>query len=62
MPGETHNMNEKDLIIKEFSNSTAEVNMKITHIPTGTVVSGTGERRYALRRQLLKEVEEKINE
>ena len=36
--------------------------MRVTHVPTGTVVSGEGLSVYGVREQLLKELREKVAE
>lgn len=51
----------KELRIDTFSNSSSEVVIRITHMPTGTTVSGEGVGRYRLREKLMRELEEKLN-
>jgi protein subunit release factor A len=53
-------MNEKDLRIDTFTNSSPLVRMRITHVPTGISVLGEGDSKSGLRRKLMKELTEKV--
>lgn len=46
-------MNEKDLRIETFSNSSPEVSMRITHIPTGEIIDGIGNSSHKLKLELM---------
>lgn len=56
-------MDERDLVFDSYTNSSSEVRMRITHIPTGLSVNGqTTKSRYKLREQLLKELEIQVKQ
>ena len=54
-------MEEKDIRIDTYSNSFAEVKMRLTHLPTGLSVNGLGIGRYKLKAALMKELKKKVD-
>ena len=53
-------MNDKDLIIDEISNIKGFW-IRITHKPTGEKVTGSGKSSWNLKRDLKKELKEKLS-
>jgi len=55
-------VNDKDLKVDIFTNSSPYITMQITHIPSGVSVNGHRDgSRYRLRKALLIELESKVN-
>lgn len=50
-------MDNKDLRIDVFTNSTTNVSMRITHMSTGAVVEGEGVGKYRLKKALIEKLE-----
>ena len=55
-------MKDEDLKIELLEDSSPEITLTITHIPTGKVVSGKGEKRFRLKNDLLNELRDLIGE
>jgi len=53
-------MKNEDLKIECYENSSPEVTIRITHIPTGRTVSGKGIRRFVLKNELLNELRDLV--
>ena len=53
----------KEVRIDSYSNAARNQNtdMRITHMPTGIMVKGTGRSKFILENQLMAEIEEKVN-
>jgi nucleoside phosphorylase len=51
-----------EFLIDVFRNGTPKVVVRVTHVPTGLVVSGEGLTVYGVREQLLEELREKLAE
>jgi len=54
-------MNKKDLSIDTYSNI-AGYQIRIKHDPTGLVVKGSGKSSWNLKRDLMRELETKVND
>lgn len=55
-------MDYNDIRVEIYENSSPEIILTITHIPTGIVVSGKGERRFRLKNELLNKLRDLIGE
>lgn len=55
-------MKNEDLRIDIIENSSPEITLRITHIPTGQTVSGKGTRRFVLKNELLIKLRDLIEE
>lgn len=51
-------MKNEDLKIEIYENSSPEVTLTITHIPTGVTVSGKSHKRFRLKNRLLSELQD----
>ena len=55
-------MKNEDLRIEILEGGGREITLTITHIPTGTTVSGKGNRRFVLKNKLLEKLQNLIGE
>ena len=55
-------MKDEELRIELLENGGREVTLTITHVPTGTTVSGKGTRRFVLKNKLLEQLRNLIGE
>ena len=55
-------MKNEDIKLELFENSSPEITLTITHIPTGITVSGKGEKRFQLKNDLLNELMDLVRE
>ena len=53
-------IDQRDIQWTEYTNATQTVGMRLTHVPTGLQVKGSGEYRLRLREMLLTELEQLI--
>jgi hypothetical protein len=57
-----YRMKDEDLRIELLEDGGREITLTITHIPTGTTVSGKGKRRFVLKNKLLEKLQNLIQE
>lgn len=50
----------EEIRIDTYSNSSPEVSMTLTHLPTGISVKGTGKGQIKLRQKLMQELEDLV--
>ena len=54
------NIDEKDLRIDIYTNSSKKIVMKIMHIHSGICVEDSGESKYKLKKKLIREIDQKL--
>ncbi len=53
-------LNKKDIKVEKYTNSSPEVTMYLTHIPTGVSVKGIGKKQRELKEKLIRDLENAV--